>query len=124
MNTKLFFYKLLTSLRNQGMNSINVESLSEQKEFLISILNSYHFNHYAKVLSDIVDFRFFILIIFLDFELGIYDKEFDVMIFSDEPGMNQYYFDNLLLDIDDNLISELALLLKIEMDNKRQLSID
>ena len=124
MDTKIFFYKFLRTLNKQGMSTINVDELEAKKDLIIELLNSYRFNNYAKSLSSIKNFRLFICIIFLDFEMGIYDKENDALLFSDENGINQYVFDNILLDINDNLISELAKLIKLDINHKRQLKIN
>ncbi len=124
MNTKLFFYKLLSALNKQGMSIINVEDLTNKKDLLIDLLNSYNYKHYAKILNNIIEFKLFILIIFLDFEMGIYDKDKDTLTFEDDPGMNRTYFDNMLIDISDDMINELAALIKLDLNNKRQLSIN
>ena len=56
--------------------------------------------------------------------MGIYDKATDNILFSDEPSMEQLYFDNVEIDISKKQISEFATFLILELEQEKQLIRD
>ena len=124
MKTKLFFYKLLMELRTQGINPINVENLASTKEVLVDILFSYGYHYYANEINSIKNFSLFILLVFVDFGMGIYDKTTNNILFSDELSMDQLYFENVEIDITKKQISEFATFLALELEKQKQLTLN
>lgn len=116
MKKNIFLYKLLISLKRQGVNNIDYNSLLEIHPLFIDLLNSYNLNYYSKSFKKTKKFIFNLLLVFSQFSLGVYVNK--TLTFEEDISFAEEIFDFKLPDVNDTLINEISLYLSLILKEK------
>ena len=122
MYKKLFLYKLLVNLKDRN-KTIDINSVYMIHSDFINTLESYNLINYANEFRKADSFVNDIILIFTQFELGIYLH--DSLYFCDDSIILKDLL-NFEIDVNNKLINELALIFSIylnevENNQKKQL---
>ena len=116
LNSKkdIFLYKLLLSLKSQGIKEIDTDALYNKYYVFNELLQGYKLNDYTFQSAD--KFITELLLVFIDFEMGIYNPDYK-LYFYEEETIEEKIYKFPLKDVSDNLINEIAKLLSFELNN-------
>jgi hypothetical protein len=115
----MFLYEILLNLFNYDIENISVEELLNIHPILINQLKNYNLDYYYKKFKNPKKFIFNTILVFSNFELGIYKNH--ILTFYKEAILlkNPLKYN---LDINNKLIHEISLYLKYALiENKPNL---
>ena len=110
----LLIYKLLVCLKNRNIESINIEDLIDVHSDFIKLFEIYNLNDYYDYFKDIKKFIMTFIYVFSYFELGIYQKK--TIIFDEDSIIIDKLF-NSIININDKVINEMAIILSIYLND-------
>lgn len=109
----IFIYKLLVSLKNKNVVTININDLSAVHSDFIKLFKDYNLDNYYDYFKNVNKFVMTFIYVFSDFELGFY-KTNKLTFYEDPIIINKLI--NSEIDINGKLINELAVILFVYLD--------